>query len=169
MKIGMRNIKTTLSVFICLLIFSLVNRENPIYACIAAVICLQNTIDDSLKKGIERIIGTIIGGLLGIVLLFFMNKYIDSGLFIIIISLGIMILIQVCVSINMRQSVVICCVVYLSIMINKSHDGGYVLYTVNRVLDTSMGIIVALLVNKYVRVPDKLKYIFIREDKNPLE
>lgn len=168
MKIGMRNIKTTLSVFICLLIFSLVNRENPIYACIAAVICLQNTIDDSLKKGIERIIGTIIGGLLGIVLLFFMNKYIDSGLFIIIISLGIMILIQVCVSINMRQSVVICCVVYLSIMINKSHEG-YVLYTVNRVLDTSMGIIIALLVNKYVQIPDKLKYMFAHEDKDPLE
>lgn len=168
MKIGMRNIKTTLSVFICLLIFSLVNRENPIYACIAAVICLQNTIDDSLKKGIERIIGTIIGGLLGIVLLFFMNKYIDSGLFIIIISLGIMILIQVCVSINMRQSVVICCVVYLSIMINKSHEG-YVLYTVNRVLDTSMGIIIALLVNKYAQIPDKLKYMFAHEDKDPLE
>lgn len=74
-KIGMRNIKTTISVFICLLVFELINRNNPIFACIAAVICVQNTIVDSKEIGFSRIIGTIIGGLAGAFTLFIVNTF----------------------------------------------------------------------------------------------
>lgn len=66
-----------------------------------------------------------------------------------------MLLIQICVTINMKKAVVICCVVFLVITMN--HDEGYILYTFNRVLDTSIGIIIALFVNKYVKIPEKLK------------
>jgi uncharacterized membrane protein YgaE (UPF0421/DUF939 family) len=55
----------------------------------------------------------------------------------------------------MKKAVVICCVVFLVITMN--HDEGYILYTFNRVLDTSIGIIIALFVNKYVKIPEKLK------------
>lgn len=156
-KIGMRNIKTTLSVFICLLLFESINRENSIFACIAAVICMQNTVVDSVEKGIARVIGTIVGGMIGAAVLFIVNTFFNDDILIFIIPLGIMVLIQVCVAINMKQSVVICCVVYLSIMITKNHDNGYLLYTINRVLDTSVGILIALLVNKYVEIPEKIK------------
>lgn len=60
----------------------------------------------------------------------------------------------------MKQAVVICCVVYLSIMITKNHEQGYLIYTINRVFDTSIGILIALLVNKYVEIPEKLKSMF---------
>lgn len=156
-KIGMRNIKTTLSVFICLLLFEFIDRENSIFACIAAVICMQNTVVDSMEKGMARVIGTIIGGMMGAVVLFVVKTFFNDSILIFIIPLGIMALIQVCVAINMKQSVVICCVVYLSIMITKNHDNGYLLYTVNRVVDTSVGILIALLVNKYVEIPEKIK------------
>lgn len=163
-KIGMRNIKTTLSVFLCLLLFEIINRENSIFACIAAVICLQNTIDDSMKTGRARVIGTIIGGVVGAMVLFIVNTFFDNRILIFIIPIGIMILIKICVSINMRQSVVICCVVYLSVMITKNHDSGYLLYTINRVVDTSIGILIALLVNKYVGIPEKLISMFKQEE-----
>jgi uncharacterized membrane protein YgaE (UPF0421/DUF939 family) len=167
MKIGMRNIKTTLSVFICLLLFGVINRENSVFACIAAVICMQNTVVDSMEKGIARIIGTIIGGVVGALVLFIVNTFFNDNLLIFIIPLGIMILIQICVVINMKQSVIICCVVYLSVMITKNHDGGYLLYTINRVLDTSIGILIALLVNKYVGIPEKLKLRF-KQNENEI-
>lgn len=158
-KIGMRNIKTSLSVFICLLLFESINRENSIYACVAAVICMQNTIVDSLEKGVSRIMGTIVGGIVGAVVLFFAKELlnISDDFMIYIIPFGIILLIEICVAIDMKQSVVICCVVYLSILISKSRDGGYILYTVNRVIDTSVGIIIALFVNKYIKMPDKIK------------
>lgn len=157
----MRNIKTSLSVFICLLLFESINRENSIFACIAAVICMQNTVVDSVEKGIARVIGTIIGGVVGALVLFIVNTFINENILIFIIPLGIMLLIQICVTINMKQSVVICCVVYLSVMITKNHDEGYLLYTINRVLDTSIGILIALLVNKYVEIPEKIKLRFM--------
>lgn len=156
-KIGMRNIKTSTSVFLCLLLFEFVSRENAIHACIAAVICMQNTIVDSFKKGTERVIGTIIGGIAGGLVLFFVITLGHENLLIFIIPLGIIILIEICVTANLKQSVVICCVVYLGILISNEQEGGYVLYTFNRVLDTTIGIMIALFVNKYMNIPDEVK------------
>lgn len=169
-RIGMRNIKTTLSVFLCLLLFDIINRENSIYACVAAVICMQNTIVDSLEKGVSRVLGTIVGGLVGIFVLFVVSEIfiVNEDMMIFIIPLGIILLIEICVMIDQKQAVVISCVVYLSILISKNRDGGYVLYTVNRVLDTSVGIIIALLVNKYVEMPERFR-TFLNSLKNNQE
>lgn len=156
-RIGMRNIKTSMSVFICLLLFEIFNRDNSIHACIAAVICLQNTVVDSFQKGVARILGTVIGGIVGAFVLFIVNTFVGEHLLIFIIPLGIVLLIEICVAIDMKQSVVICCVVYLGILISKEHEGGYILYTLNRVFDTSVGIIITLLVNKYMIMPKKMK------------
>ncbi len=162
-KIGMRNIKTSISVFLCLLIFELMNRENAIYACIAAIICMQNTIDDTFKKGIDRIIGTIIGGIAGALVLYIVKTYEYEKFLLFIIPLGIMILIEVCVSLKLRQSVVICCVVYLIILISRQRDGNYIIYTINRIVDTTIGILITILVNKYLNIPDKLKVLLVRK------
>lgn len=158
-KIGMRNIKTSASVFICLLFFEFINRDNAIQACIAAIICMQNTIDDSFKKGIERVIGTIIGGIAGALVLFFVETYGHEQLLLFIIPLGIVILIEICVGLKLKQSVVICCVVYLSILITKQREGGYILYTFNRVVDTTLGIMITIFVNKYLKIPDDVKVL----------
>ena len=57
--IGSRNIKTALSVLICLIFW-----PNSLFAAIAAVICVQSTIENSLKIGLNRLIGTLLGGVL---------------------------------------------------------------------------------------------------------
>ena len=53
-KIGMRNIKTAISVFLCLVLFESVNRDNSFYACIAAIICMQQTVENTFSKEIGR-------------------------------------------------------------------------------------------------------------------
>ncbi len=156
-KIGMRNIKTSTSVFLCLLVFEIINRDNAIQACIAAIICMQNTVDDSFKKGIERVFGTILGGIVGALVLLFVETFGHEELLLFIIPLGIIILIEICVGLKLKQSVVICCVVYLSILITKKHEGGYILYTFNRVVDTTLGIMITIFVNKYMKMPDDVK------------
>ncbi len=159
-RIGMRNFKTALSVFLCLLFYEFINRDNAVLACIAAVICVQNTFEDSMQTGRARVIGTIIGGFTGALVLYIVNTYFNDNILVFVIPLGIILLIQICVTINMKKAVVICCVVYLIVVISKNHEDGYVLYTVHRVLDTSIGIVIALLVNKYVKVPEKIKLMF---------
>lgn len=158
-KIGMRNIKTSTSVFLCLLLFQFINRDNALQACIAAVICMQNTIVDSYKKGIERVKGTILGGIAGAFVLYLITVFGHEDILIFVIPLGVVVLIELCVALNMKQSVVICCVVYLGILITGKHEGGTVFYAVNRVIDTTIGIMVTILVNKYMKIPDKIKSI----------
>ncbi len=167
-KIGMRNIKTSTSVFLCLLLFQAINRENSLHACIAAVICVQNTVENSFAKGISRIVGTVIGGIAGALVLYIIDTFSHEGILIYIIPLGMVILIQICVSIHEKQSVVICCVVYLGLLIGDP-KGGYVLYTLNRVIDTSIGIIVAILVNRHMKIPERLKESIGKEDATEWE
>jgi uncharacterized membrane protein YgaE (UPF0421/DUF939 family) len=172
-RIGMRNIKTSASVFLCLLVFEFFNRDNAVHACIAAIICMQNTIDDSFKKGLDRVIGTIIGGIAGAMVLFFIETYGNEQLLLFIIPLGIMILIEICVYLKLKQSVIICCVVYLSILITKQHEGGYIFYTFNRVVDTTLGIIITIFVNKYMNIPEEVRQLLKRKkfvnEKNDIE
>lgn len=156
-KIGMRNIKTSVSVFLCLLFFEIVNRGSSFYACIAAVICMQPTLENTYSKGISRIIGTIMGGFLGAVLLIIGESYIFEKSLIILIPIGITILIEICVYFKQKESVSISCIVFLSIMILHRVNGDYFWYTINRIIDTSIGIIIAVAVNKFLKVPNVFK------------
>lgn len=167
-RIGMRNIKTSTSVFLCLLLFQIFNRDNALMACIAAVICMQNTVVDSFTKGKERVVGTIIGGIAGAFVLFIINTFGHENILIFIIPIGIIILIEICVSVDMKNSVVICCVVYLGLLTSGKHEGGYIVYTINRIIDTSLGIVIALLVNKYMTIPDKVKSV-VKISKEPFK
>ena len=50
-KIGARNLKTALAVTLCIGFFELIHRQYPFYACIAAVICMKDTVENSYKMG----------------------------------------------------------------------------------------------------------------------
>lgn len=159
-KIGMRNIKTAVSVFLCLLLFNIIKRDNSFYACIAAIICMQQTVENTFSKGVSRIIGTIIGGVVGIILLIIVETYIVESAYLFLIPLGIIILIEICVLLKQNDAASICCIVFLSILINHRYIGDYLLYAFDRVIDTSIGIIIAVVVNRYLKVPEMLKKYF---------
>ncbi|ENZ00402.1 FUSC family protein [Clostridium thermobutyricum] len=152
-KIGLRNIKTALSVVICMVIFSAIGDENPFYACIAAVICMKDTVSSSFTMGKNRLIGTIIGALFGTLFIYilihitFLTHYIPF-----ISGIGIVIVIYTCNLFNKPGSVTIACIVFLVIMVNYSGPQSYA-YALNRSMDTAIGIIVAILVNKYFNPP----------------
>lgn len=61
-KIGMRIVKSALAVFVCLLIDRL-RGGMPFYAAIAAILCMQPDVANSLKTAANRVIGTLVGGL----------------------------------------------------------------------------------------------------------
>lgn len=67
MKIGMRNIKTALSVFLCVVIFQIFNMGSPFYAAIAAIISMQSSVIDTFKTGKNRVLGTFLGAFTGLV------------------------------------------------------------------------------------------------------
>ncbi|KUO75887.1 MAG: hypothetical protein APF81_09540 [Desulfosporosinus sp. BRH_c37] len=63
--IGWRIIKTGIAVALCIWIAQLLKFEYPFYSAIAAVIAMQATIEESLKTGLNRMKGTIVGAVTG--------------------------------------------------------------------------------------------------------
>lgn len=153
-KIGLRTTKTAIAVFLCLVLDMVLDTSamDMFYAAIAAIVCMRETPDESLLIGRDRFIGTLLGGILGFGLMNLKNSipYYDEALYLFVVPLGILICIYVCILINKRDAVVICCVVYLGIALDPMLNVEYTLtYIFMRVAFTTVGIVIATLLNKY--------------------
>lgn len=146
-RIGMRNIKTALSVVLCIIILRLFKVESPFFACIAAIITMQNKINISFKTGLNRMIGTIIGACFGILFTLLSPQNIF------LIGFGIIMVIYITNILNKKDSASIACIVFLAIMLNIT--GSPVQYSLLRVFETFVGIIVAVGINYLVFPPEK--------------
>ena len=145
--IGYRNIKTALSVFICLIIW-----PSSIFAAIAAVICVQSTLENSVTIGINRLLGTLLGGLLGLGFLYFINFFNLSLFKPVFVAIGVSFIIYICNIIKKPASSSISSITLTSILVSTSYSSPLT-YSILRVTETAFGIIVAILVNKYINPP----------------
>jgi uncharacterized membrane protein YgaE (UPF0421/DUF939 family) len=146
-KIGMRNIKTAIAVVISILVSKLLKTEYPFYAAIASIISMQSSVEDSLKTGRNRVLGTIVGAFVGYICALISP---ESPIF---IGIGIVIVIYLCNVLNWKDSASIAGVVFCAIMLNLKGNSPF-LYSLNRILDTLVGIIVAIVVNYFVMRPE---------------
>lgn len=155
--VGLRTIKTAIAVFLCLLLFP----EEPFFACMTSVFCQQNNLKDSYKIGMARAYGTIHGAVCGLAFLVIMvvaNSYIPyvwlyKVVSYFIISFGIIVVIYTCNLLNKKLSIPLACIVFLGVTTIHA-DGDPIYYGVNRVVETLFGLVIGLLVNKYI-VPPK--------------
>lgn len=156
-KIGQRNIKTALSVFVCLIIYEFLDGRNSIYACISAIICMQDSVETSVVQGKHRIIGTFLGGIIGVLYLCLFNfvetSAISSSL---LIAMGITFVIHFCNVIDKTDTVSICCVVFIIIVLGYDKTNAFQ-YALNRTIDTLIGIIISIIINKYFDIHKIIK------------
>ena len=157
-KIGLRTIKTALSVFFCLLFFP----NEPFFACLTAVFCIQDTVSNSIKMAINRTLGTVLGaatGLLFLIICRFLTYNIDIDfirkfLVYLTIAIGIVVVIYLCNLINKPSAINISCIVFLAVTTAHAFDHP-LHYATNRVIETLFGVFVGLLVNKFISPPKK--------------
>ena len=64
-KIGMRNIKTGIAVFLATLAGYLGIVETPVYTVSVCIFSIKNTMKNSLEDSRSRILGTLLGGVIG--------------------------------------------------------------------------------------------------------
>jgi len=145
--IGMRNIKTAVSVFLCVLISRLLKMEYPFYAAIASVISTSSSVADSYIAGRNRMFGTLVGAMIAL-----LCSLISPGN-VFLCGIGIVIVIYICNMLNWNKSVSIACIVFCVIMTNLNGRNPFE-YSFNRILDTLLGIVIAVAVN-YILVPPK--------------
>ncbi len=147
--VGLRNLKTAFSAALCALIYFIIDR-NPTFACIGAVYGMGNSMDDSWKQGGNRLIGTVIGGFLGIGL-FWLYLRIDPGgqqrgLLIPLLAVGVIVLIVLAQVFHWPTAVqpgsVVLCIIFFNTPIAT-----YVGYALDRMVDTGVGVILSMLIN----------------------
>ena len=149
-KLGLRNIKTAISVTLCIIVFNLINRDDPFFACIAAVFCMKDTVSNSIHMGKNRIIGTILGGIIGILMIYLSTEFTFlNSISAIITGIGISLSIYICTILKKPEAVIVSCIVISGIMINHASQINSYVYAINRSFDTKIGIIIAILVNKF--------------------
>ncbi len=169
--IGMRNIKTALAATLCALLYLPFDR-NPTFACIGAIFGIGNDMESSKLLGGNRFFGTLIGGLIGIALftiyIIFYPTGENSPLMLLFVFVGVVIVILISQIFNMYGAIPPGGVVLCIILFNTPVEH-YVIYSLNRMLDTAVGVTVALLVNQFLprqKVVDVLYKLKLRKSKH---
>lgn len=152
-RIGMRVVKTAVAVAICLLIAWLMDsRDSLPIAAIAALVTMQATQTDTLRIGVFRVLGTIIGGAFGILTVFIvlLLPFHADGLFIVVIPLMLLINLYICNLLKMQDSCSISCVVTIIVAVHVIVDttfGELLIFAFTRLRDTLIGVVVATIIN----------------------
>lgn len=143
--IGMRTIKTGIAVMLCCILTRFA-VDNMFYCATACVVTMQDTIKTSFKMGSQRVFGTLIGGLVGFLLVLI------SPANPILCGIGIMIVIKFC-DILKLSSIVVASVTFFSLYLGYINSAPLV-YSIQRVIDTSVGVIMGLIINYSVARPN---------------
>ncbi|WP_353892766.1 aromatic acid exporter family protein [Proteinivorax hydrogeniformans] len=144
MFVGMRIVKTAMAVTVSVVLADILGLNSPFFAAVAAAIAMQGNLVDSFSMGKYRILGTIMGAVFA---------YIGSSFAHgnpVITGIGILIIIYVANRLDWNKSITISSVVFLSIMLDKNETAS-IYYSLNRVLDTFVGIVVAVIINFTIR------------------
>lgn len=164
-RLGMRTFKSALSVFICLAIFHLFHRGEPLIAALAAVFSLRQDLTTTFSFGKSRILGNSIGGAAAILYLVLQKQFSHDSTLIELIVLPILVAVVIIVSDGFDNNAGIISAIATMLLITLSIPAGEtVLYAFHRVLDTFIGTLVAVVLNFIIRPPEPTLVQEIQED-----
>jgi hypothetical protein len=143
--LGARTIKTGIAVVLALFLSQYVPYSLPLLAAVAAVLCMQPSITAGVQKGFIRIKGTILGGLLGLALLYIFGSNL------LLIGAAVIVVICICKQLRWEEGISLASISIIAVMVRVSVEAFP--YAAGRVISTIIGIIVATLINIVVAPP----------------
>ena len=159
--IGMRNVKTAITATLCAFlyfVFSYIIGEyrNPTFACIGAIFGMGNSVDNSKLNGGNRLWGTVFGGVIGMLLFPVYCLFYPDGerrfLLLAFLFIGTILLILTSLFFKWPGAIqpggVVLCIILFTTPVES-----YMSYALNRMLDTAIGVILAI----------AIEYLFPRE------
>lgn len=162
--IGLRILKSAVAVALCFMVsFIRGNGGIVFYSQLAALWCIQMYVENTWKNALQRLIGTTIGAVYGLIFLLLKERLLPLGrsehVSAVVISGMIVIVLYTTVLIKKKQASYFSCVVFLSIVVNHLGDANPYLFVWNRFLDTMIGIFIGILVNTFSLPKEKRKDI----------
>lgn len=143
--LGMRTFKTMVAVILSSLFMRYVLNQNPFFACIGAVVATERTMTSSLKAAVIRNVGTLTGGVIGIIVASFTEN-------IFIMALGLVPFIWINNQIHIKDSIVPGAIVYFAVFYLNTMETAWS-YGLIRIMGTFIGTIIALAVNALIFPP----------------
>ncbi|NLC65546.1 MAG: hypothetical protein GX752_01230 [Clostridium sp.] len=147
--IGMRTIKTSLVVIIAYYVSSIIPNSLEFSLIYAAIIAIDTSVTSSVKVGLYRVLGTIIGSVIGLV---FSYLPIYKG---IAMSLGVIVVILITNYLDTKKATGIGIVLVIIILLG-SEEYTPLLYSIQRTIDTLLGVLIATVVNIVIFPPDQM-------------
>ncbi len=144
-KIGMRTIKTGLAVSLGMYISDLLGLYSPLFVGLGAISTMQSSVSESFQSGKNRMLATITGAIVALI----MNYIFPFNYF--FMGIGIIIVIHILNLLNWKKAISLAAMVFIAVYMNR--DTEIINYAINRVLDTSVGIIIGVLVNYSISAP----------------
>ena len=155
---GQRIIRTVIAVWLCLAVYELRGRQGlPIFSLIAVLSGIQPYTKTMRTVAKEKIVGTLIGALWGLVMITLELALAGEGMtdglvHYLLVGLFTGVTIYFTVLIKIANMASFSAVVFLCIAINQIQGGDPYIYAFNRLLDTAIGLVIAEIVNR-VQLP----------------
>lgn len=151
--VGQRIVRSVAAVILCFVVYFLRGRNGiPFYSALAVLQCMQPYQDSTIKIAKNRVTGTFIGAFWGLIVLLikvygFSDGFLGDVPLYLLISLFVGIVLYSTVILKVKSASYFSCVVFLSITVNHIMDENPFIFMFNRVLDTLIGVGLALIVN----------------------
>nr|WP_245987213.1 aromatic acid exporter family protein [Vagococcus elongatus] len=147
MKIGMRTVKTGLSVFICILISILLKRETYVVSSITAIFTLREDIENTVKFGKHRVVGNVLGAILSLLVIAIFDVFGKTELVqLIAIPLVIVLMITILSTLGYQEGTVGASATLLTILFMIPSHQSYS-YALDRIIDSFIGMFIAFGMN----------------------
>ncbi|MBQ7535667.1 MAG: HAD hydrolase family protein [Stomatobaculum sp.] len=150
---GQRIIRSVLAAWICMGIYYLRGKAGmPFFGVIAAMQCITPYAKNMRENGSKRIIGTVVGGLWGVLVLYLESlllgqQQLEEMMHLFLVGACGGAVIYSAVLLNIPDSAYFSAVVFLSIVMNHVTDEAPSVYVLDRLLDTAIGVAVGIFMN----------------------
>ncbi len=154
-RIGQRILRSVAAVALCFVVYLLRGRKGiPFYSALAVLQCIQPYTANTYKIARKRVTGTFIGAFWGLVMILLQvyvlhGRFSDTFIGYMLIALLTGVVIYSTVVLDLKETSYFSCVVFLSIVVIHITDESPVGFVMNRVLDTLIGVGLALVVNAW--------------------
>ncbi|WP_026964549.1 FUSC family protein [Alicyclobacillus pomorum] len=139
--------KTALAAGVAWEVAQWTGSERPYFAPLAAILCLQVTVEESIWRGYQRVIGIVVGVLLATGIVRWIGLHGWSIALIVLIGTGLATWLRLG-----SQAIPQVGVSAMMVMTVGGHH--YTYYAYERVVDTVLGAVIAVLVNMFIVPPD---------------
>lgn len=151
-RVGQRIVRSVCAVLLCFVVYYLRGQRGiPFYSALAVLQCIQPYNSSTKKVAKKRLTGTFVGAVFGLIVII-LELYTFGGWQqtlpgYLVVSLATGVVLYTTVLLDCKDSAYFSCVVFLSIAMNHIGDTDPFLFVLNRVVDTLIGVAIAITVN----------------------